>query len=247
MSNVFLLCEQAVGLVRGKRLILSESEKNNLEALNYEALTASHSQDEAVVCALHFENVRDSLLQLYPWVFARKSETLPQLSENGSGWSYSFLLPPDCLKVLAVNTNDKRVNFYEAKNKDISEVPPMIELLEYEATGEYLYTNRTPVIIRYQAKITDISKWDLAFTNVFIIKLAEAIAGAIRADAQIVQGLENSATQIIQSAIENGLISSDTGLQKQRETRPISELNNLWLDYAGIKTNENNASEFFKR
>ena len=247
MSSVFLLCEQAVGLVRGKRLILSTSEKNNLENFNYEALTASHSQDEAVVCALHFESVRDSLLQLYPWIFAKKTENLPQLKENGSGWRYSFLLPSDCLKVSAVITEDKRVDFYEAKQEDISEAPPMIELLEYETTGEYLYSNRTPVILRYQAKITDISKWDLAFTNLFIIKLAQAIAGAIRADASVVQGLENNAAQIIQAAIDNGLIKADTGLQLQRETRPISELNSLWLDYSGVKNNAFNASEFFKR
>ena len=88
--SVFILCEQAVGLVRGKRLILSSTEKSYLEALNYEGLTAEHSQDEAVVCALHFARVRDRLLQIYPWVFARKSATV---SAGGS-------LPSDCMNRL---------------------------------------------------------------------------------------------------------------------------------------------------
>ena len=234
--SVFLLCEQAVGLVRGKRLILSSSERSYLENLNYEALTAAHAQDEAVVCALHFANVRDSLLQLYPWVFARKTETPAQLSSNNSGWRYSFVLPSDCLKVNAIIAKDTRPDFYEAGEKDLSQVPSNIELLEYETAGGYVFTNRTPITIRYQAKITDISKWDLAFTNAFVIKLAEAIAPAIRADAPVIQGLENSAMQIIQAAVQNGLISAETNLQKQRETRPISDVNDLWGDYSGVKT-----------
>jgi len=236
--NVFMLCERAVGLVRGKRLILSSSEKANLEALNYEALTAAHVQDEAVVCALHFESVRDSLLQLYPWTFARKNEIPAQLSplNNESGWRYAYLLPEDLLKILAVIAKDKRVSYYNADFRDLSEVPDIIEAMEYNVTGEYLYANRSPVRLLYQAKITDINKWDAAFQDVFVIKLAEAIAPAIRADANVIQGLENSATQIIQAAIQNGLISADTGLQKQRETRPINDYNDLWLDYSGIKS-----------
>ena len=90
--SVFILCEQAVGLVRGKRLILSGTEKSYLEALNYEGLTAEHSQDEAVICALHFARVRDRLLQIYPWTFARK---IAVVSAGGE-------LPSDCMNVLCV-------------------------------------------------------------------------------------------------------------------------------------------------
>ena len=59
------LCEQAVGLLRGKRLILNGDELLLLNDLNYEGLANIHAQDEAVVCAMHFERVRDRLLQIY--------------------------------------------------------------------------------------------------------------------------------------------------------------------------------------
>ena len=41
-----MLCERAIGLVRGNRLTLSGSERSMLEALNYEGLAAARAQDE---------------------------------------------------------------------------------------------------------------------------------------------------------------------------------------------------------
>ena len=101
MMSVFLLCEQAIGLVRGKRLILGSSERTMLEALNYEGLTAAHAQDEAVVCALHFARVRDRLLQAYAWTFARKKATL------ASGGN----LPSDYLTMLYVLVGGEPVDY----------------------------------------------------------------------------------------------------------------------------------------
>ena len=99
--SVFLLCEQAIGLVRGKRLILFTAERTMLENLNYDGLRAAHSQDEAVVCALHFARVRDRLLQSYAWAFAKKSATLA----NGA------TLPGDYLSMLYVLVNGDPVDY----------------------------------------------------------------------------------------------------------------------------------------
>lgn len=92
--TVFELCEQAIGLIRGKRLILSKEELGLLDNLNYKGLTEVHAQDEAIVCALHFERVRDRLQQIYPWTFARVHKRY-SVSE-------SRVLPSDCLTVLCV-------------------------------------------------------------------------------------------------------------------------------------------------
>ena len=88
------LCEQAIALVRGKRSVLTAAEENLLNNLNYDGLTSAHVQEEAVVCALHFERVRDRLLQIYPWVFARVHKKYST--------SESRVLPSDCLTVLCV-------------------------------------------------------------------------------------------------------------------------------------------------
>ena len=221
--SVFTLCEQAIGLVRGKRLILTSAEKTLLEALNYESLASAHAQDEAVVCALHFARVRDSLLQSFPWVFARKTETPAALAEGVPGWRYSFTLPSECLKVLAVLAEDNRMSFYEAQETDLSEPPEMAELIEWEEADGKLYANRNPVHIRYTGKVASVDDWAPLFTEAFVIKLAEAISPAVGASADLVQVLEKDFEQTIQTATVNGVIKADTGLPRQRETRAIND------------------------
>ncbi len=230
--SVFLLCEQAIGLIRGKRLILSADERNLLEALNYEGLCDAHAQDEAVVCALHFERVRDNLLQSFAWIFARATETPAQLSEGVPGWRYSFALPSDCLKVLAVLAEDNRVNYYNEREQDLSKPPVLNELLEWEEASGKLFTNRTPVHIRYTQKITDINLWSGAFVDAFVIKLAEAIASPVGASGDLIQVLEKQFEQTIQIAMSNGVINAETGLPKQRETRALSEYS--YYGYSGL-------------
>lgn len=232
--SVFTLCDQAIGLVRGKRLILSPDEKTKLEALNYEQLASGNAQDEAVVCALHFARVRDSLLQSFPWIFARKTETPAQVSEGVPGWRYTFTLPSGCLKVISVLAGDNRVNYYEERYEDLSEPPEYGELIEWEEAGGKLYTNRSPVHIRYTDKITGDGSWAPLFASAFVIKLAEAISPAVGASADLVQVLEKEFEQTIQLATANGVIRAETGLTRQRETRAVNDYGYVGHSYSGL-------------
>ena len=216
--SVFMLCEQAIGLVRGKRLILSTIEKSYLEALNYDGLTAEHSQDEAVVCALHFARVRDRLLQIYPWAFARRSAAV---SAGGS-------LPSDCMNVLCVLVDGLPV--------------------EYEITAGRLNT-RSSAEVHYTAKITDTEQWSAIFRDVFVYSLAIEICSAVTGKPEYVQLLEQKAQELINRAIQNGAIQSNTrvtlqqeifnraiGLSRgQRSIKPTSEAaNQQGIDNTGI-------------
>lgn len=230
--SVFTLCEQAIGFVRGKRLILTSAEKTLLEALNYEGLANAHAQDEAVVCALHYVRVRDGLLQSFPWIFARKTATPALLAEGDEGWRYTFALPSGCLKVLSVMAADKRLDYYEAHNTDLSVPPDYNELLEFEEADGKLYTNRNPVHIRYTDKITEDGSWAPLFTSAFVVKLAEAISPAVGASADLIQVLEKDFEQTIQTATANGVIKADTGLPRQRETRAINDYR--FYGYSGL-------------
>ncbi|MBR0035677.1 MAG: hypothetical protein IJP54_08365, partial [Synergistaceae bacterium] len=80
--SVFELCDQAIGLLRGKRLVLSTSERALLENLNYSGLADAHVQDEAVICAMHFARVRDRLQQMYPWVFCRNGTIINGVTDT---------------------------------------------------------------------------------------------------------------------------------------------------------------------
>jgi len=194
--SVFLLCERAIGFVRGKRLTLSANEKSMLEALDYDGLANAHAQDEAVTCARHFEFVRDRLLQLWPWTFARNTASLTSTGTE-AGWSKAYSLPGDCLSVLAVLSNGEPVEWEEAAGK--------------------LLCNAASVSIRYTAKVTNTNKWAPAFEDAFCAALASEIAAAVMGDPNAIQLMEQRAQLSIQRAWQIGAIQPETRIPLKDE------------------------------
>ena len=188
--TVFMLCERAIGLVRGNRLDLNSAERALLESLNYEALIAAHAQEEAVTCARHFEFVRDKLLQNHSWVFARKSAAPAQLSTALVGWEFNYALPTDYLKLLAVIRTDRP-----------------LAAVNYEVLGRSLGCRHSGVHIRYTAKVVDFSQWDAAFTDVFCSMLAGEAVSSIMGQINAVEMMEQRAQLGIQRAQMVGAIA----------------------------------------
>jgi hypothetical protein len=63
---------------------------------NISSLT--EASEEARHCRLHYANIRDSLLQMLDWDFARRYTFLATLDETAPGdWLYAFALPADCI------------------------------------------------------------------------------------------------------------------------------------------------------
>jgi hypothetical protein len=188
--SVFMLCERAMGLARGKRLELSTAEKNKLESLDYDELVGSGAQEEAVACARHFAGVRDRLLCAHPWTFARKYAAPAQLSSTlPLGWDFSFSLPADCIKVLAVTKNDGRTLFRH-----------------YEVLGRSLMANTAPIHIIYTAKITDTGLWDALFADAFCSLLAGELGMTLLGDPRMLSAMEQKAAGDIQTAYAAGLV-----------------------------------------
>lgn len=193
--SVFMLCERALGLIRGHRLELSASARVQLEALDYEGLAASHAQEEAVSCVRHFAAVRDSLLGTYPWVFARKSAPLAELSEAVVGWAFGYVLPVDCLKLLGLVV---RVGgFAEGAT-----------LAQFEQVGRTVGCRYRVSEARYTARVTDTQVWDPVFCDVFCCRLAGEIGTAITGVANPMQMMEQRAQLFLQEAYRVGAIAS---------------------------------------
>lgn len=172
--SVYELCEQAIGLVRGKRLILTTSERTLLEALNYEGLTGAHAQEEAVVCALHFARVRDRLFELYAWRFARKVATVAGGAD----------LPADCATVLCVCVNGRPVDYVQTGAK-----------LNVDVSAEVHYTARITDTSQWCGLFRDVFAYSLAeeictavtgrpeYTQVLEAKIQELIRRAYQTGA----------------------------------------------------------------
>lgn len=203
-----MLCERAIGLVRGNRLTLSGSERSMLEALNYEGLAAARAQDEAVTCARHFAFVRDRLLRLHPWTFARKTAALARLVAPLPGWGAAYSLPADCLRLLALVSGEGQKT-----------------LVHYETLGRTVLCNHSPVHARYTARVTDTNQWDPAFADAFCASLAGEAVAAITGEVNAIQMMEQRAQLAIQDAYRTGAISCAGELPLQQSP---------WLDYSGL-------------
>ena len=194
-------------------------------------------EDELSTCRRSHDSIRDRLLQSYAWVFCRKTETPAQLSESVPGWRYTYQLPSDCLKVIAVISNDRRSSWgMESTCRNISDFSDMVELTEYETAGQELYTNRDVVYVRYTARVEDMTKWAAMFTEAFVILLAIEIAFNVVGDKNIIAILEQRLARLIEDARMNGVIKEETKLPKQRESVRVGGINRQYLDYSGFPT-----------
>ena len=202
--SVFRICERAVGLTRGRRLQLVGSQLSQLEALDYDGLVAGNAQDEAVTCVRHFEFVRDSLFQAYPWVFARKSVALAELTATIAGWPHAFALPADCARLLDV-------------------IHKGYALPLWEVAGSSVGTHLAPVEARYTAKIASVTSWAPLFVDAFTSRLAVEIVTAVQGSSSAAQGYEQQAQTAISEAYRLGVIN---------EGGQLSMLEYAWDDYS---------------
>lgn len=188
------ICRRAMGLVKGLIEVRSQQNLPDNEGL--------------AVCLRNFSYVRDRVLQLYPWVFARRTGEPMKTGEHVAGWRYVYRLPPDCLKVVAVASRG-----YDGHEEGV-------EVSEYEVAGTELYANREVIYLRYTGKIHDLRKWAPAYTDAFCVMLAKEIAMSLSMNADAIKILENQFMEIINTANENGLIKAETGLHKRDHRLP---------------------------
>jgi hypothetical protein len=201
--SVFRTCERAIGLMRGKRLILSAAELSMLNALDYEGLVAAHAQDEAISCVRHFDAVRDRLLVANPWVFSRKSAAPAELANPLPGWRHSFALPADCLKILSlIIVFDTEYG----RRKSAATVE------QWEQVGQSVGCRYRIIDLRYTARINDTLLWDPLFSDVFCFSLAMEISASVTGDAGVQQMMEQRAMLGIQRAVEAGAIKAPTAV-----------------------------------
>ena len=185
--SVYLLCEKALNLIHATSLRdITATQKDMLEAYEYQELVEDHAPEEAIACALFFESVRDGLLHTYPWVFARATAKLvtPEQSPPVAGWLYKFALPEDCVKLLGIIEKHKTARDHE----------------QIENTVE---CDVSPAVIRYTTRVTNTTKWPMLFQDAFCARLALEIEPSI-GGAAVTANSRNYLMQMFQYAISEG-------------------------------------------
>lgn len=118
----------------------------------------SDANERARLCNLRYDDVRDSVLRSHPWSCA-VTRTLLARNDTAPVWgfSYSYSLPSDCLRVLDVEE---------------WETPFRIE-------SGVIVTDAETVKLKYIKQVTDPNEFDSLIIQALALKLASEIAESL--------------------------------------------------------------------
>lgn len=137
-----------------------------------------------------WEDARDSVLAAHPWHFAkRRAQLAADATAPEFGWTYRYLLPPDCLRWLPPGIRDE--DYFAGEIED-----------------RYILSDQVaPLNIRYIARIEDMLAWSTGFIEALACKLAwemaEPITGGLEGVADRMRSKYETA--IGEAAKQNGM------------------------------------------
>ena len=143
MASITEICNTALGRIGSKRIT------------NYGDATEDSAQ--AVLCRLHYDPTKKSLIRSYKWPFAIAQSTLARDTVTPDfEYDYQYHMPDDYLSPLG---------FYEGRKSNIN-------LDSFEIQGRLLLTDETTVELKYIKNVDDVSLFDPLFTDVLALRLA---------------------------------------------------------------------------
>lgn len=143
-----------------------------------------------------YDNMRDRLLEMYPWNFAMKRAVLSTLGTTPSfEFAYAYTLPTDCIRV------------YE-----LYDYP--LEPYAVEAGNLLTDLSSANVKIKYIAKITTESTFPPSFVNVFALAIAAEIAPILTGDRNMRISLLNELSMEIRNAYVLNAIEGRTRVSR---------------------------------
>jgi len=170
-----------------------------LAHLGDEATIASLKPPEGSAQAEHasrfYPIARDTLLEMHTWSFAGKRAKMASYVNTIEQWDYAYAAPADLMTATSVISpdagNDYSTTYFT--NNEYQNSPsiaagtyvPQPYALEVDATGNLvIYANQENALLRYQAKITDTTKFPPLFIEALSWHLAGMLAGpVIKGDA----------------------------------------------------------------
>lgn len=205
MATDVSICNMALARIGISSFISSLNEANN----------------EARVCALFFEEVRDRVLRDYPWNFAKKRVTLADAGTPPSEWAFKYSYPSDCIKAryivpvgLRNPRNDQRIQF-EVGN---------------EGGQKVIYTNQETAELVYTYRVTDPTLFDAMFSSAFAYLLGGEIAMPLSVKYELAKAARDAYRLEVQSAAAHSLD------EQQEGPEPVSELITVRDGYSGQVT-----------
>ncbi len=145
---------------------------------------------QAEHCKRFYAMARDGLLLMHTWGFSTKRILLASVTNPYTQWDYAYAMPADCSNVISVLPSDS-VDDYSGRMipTEAPHFPPFISAgmylpqpyaVEADVSGnKVIYTNQEDALLRYQALVTDPTKFDALFVLALTWYLASMLAGPI--------------------------------------------------------------------
>jgi hypothetical protein len=154
---------------------------------------------QAEMCQRFYPIARDSLLEMHNWGFATRRKPLAQLNNTSKQWKYAYIIPGDMQTALSVippdAEDDYSTSFYPSDSPvwgqnflpavAAGQYVPQPYTIETDTSGNLvILTNLEKAVLRYQARVTDTTKFSALFTVTLSWHLAGMLAGpVIKGDA----------------------------------------------------------------
>lgn len=158
-----------------------------------------------------YNDLRKSLLSMYPWRFAIETRELAPVEEEKSYLGHKFLLPSDCLMFLGIG------EIY--KPDDLRDIR-LTSGEHYQIRGREIYSMFNPLHVRYIKDVKDENDFSALFREALICKIASELTTKVHQNPQLRSLFEQEFAQRISEAMQHNEIIQDT--QQLRDNSWIS-------------------------
>ena len=137
--------------------------------------------DRAKLCANLYPTVRDDMLRSHPWNCAIKRAVLaPDAVAPAFGYTHSFELPADFMRVLEVGTNGSQI--------------------DYLVEGRTIQADTTVLELRYVFRNEVENTWDAHLVKVVTLAMAAALAYPVTQSSALQQSFEQKLEMTLKRA-----------------------------------------------
>lgn len=158
-----------------------------------------------------YDDLRKSLLSMYPWRFAVTTRDLAPVEETEGYTPNKFVLPSDCLLFLGVGEMYKPDDLRDIK---------MTSGEQYEIRGRDIYSLYNPLRVRYIRDVKEENDFNSLFREALICKIASELTTKIHLNPQMRTMFEQEFAQRISEAMQHNEIIQDT--QQLRDNSWVS-------------------------
>ena len=189
------ICNQAIGWVGGNRIT-----------------SFTDGSIEANLCIDNYEGIKKAVLEASDWTFAtNRLIPSPEVSPPEFGYSYSFLMPANCIRVLSVSDNPDW-------NKEGN--------IEWQYEDRKILCDYQIIYVKYIKNVDDTSK----FSPLFVQALAARISADFAIPLAQSRTLQADQWRLYERKINEA--NNKDGLQGKHKNKKIKS---SWLSGARLK------------